>query len=218
MQYPKVFGEQATIDRVCTGTSIARYGDGEFKIAKGGECVSQERDSKLAVELSQILVENNPNCIVGIPTMDPKGPKYQKWARYINVYPKQLAPKKSYWSAFISRPDSAPWIDTKEFFDALESLWRDQTVTLVACGERSLKMEFLLQTGAYAVNWVKCPRRDAYRVIDELEQECLAHPTKRVIMCAGPTATCLASRLSKKGKHAVDLGHIGMFWRRYAQT
>jgi hypothetical protein len=35
-----------------------------------------------------------------------------------------------------------------------------------------------------------------------------------VIICLGPTATVLAERLAKKGVHALDLGHIGMFMRR----
>jgi hypothetical protein len=217
MIYPPVLDEYDTLNAVLAGKSIARYGDGEFKIAKGGECVSQARDPKLSIELSRILVEPNAACIIGIPTMDPRGPKYAKWARYANIYPRQLHSKKQYYSAFISRPDSAPWINTKEFFDKIESLWRGKSVTLVACGERSLTKEFLYQTGAYAVNWVQCKRRDAYAQINELQQACLDSPFERVILCAGPAATCLAWRLSSK-KHAVDLGHIGMFWRAYANS
>lgn len=216
MHYPAVVGEVDTMTEVMKGKSIARFGDGEFKIARGGECVSQMRDRKLTQELSAILTGNNPHCIVGIPTMDPEGPKYHKWARYKDQYPKQLLPKRKYYSAFISRPDSAPWINTPEYFDMLEGLWRGQSVTLVGCGERSLKMDFLYQTGAYAVDFIKCPRRDAYSVIDVIERACMDSPNHRVLLCAGPTATCLADRLSRKGKHAVDLGHVGMFWRPYA--
>lgn len=216
MIYPPVVDEHDTLDLVIGGKSIARYGDGEFKIAKGGECVSQERDPRLTVELASILVQHSKKVLTAIPTMDPRGPKYNKWARYSNVYPRQLNPKKTYYSAFISRPDSAPWINTKEFFDKIEGLWKGQSVTLVACGERSLTKEFLYQTGAYAVNWVPCPRRDAYRVIDDLEKDCMSSPFERVLLCAGPTATCLAWRLGHRGKHAIDLGHIGMFWRAYA--
>lgn len=215
MHYPKVIGEFETLRLVCVGHSIARFGDGEFKIAKGGACVSQVADPKLSQELREILVGSNKGAlIVGIPTMDPDGPKAGQWARYKNIYPRLLNPKKVYHSAFITRPDSAPWIDTPTYFDEMESLWRDKEVALVGCGERSLKEDFLYETGAKKVFFVKCARRDAYADIDALEAAVVLTGAKTAILCAGPTATCLAARLSKK-LHAIDLGHVGMFWRRY---
>lgn len=217
MEYPKVVGEWETLREVVNGKSIARFGDGEFKIASGGQCVSQERSPALSRELSAILVGHNPRCLVGIPTMDEAGPKYGKWARYRNIYPKQLAKGRKYYSAFISRPDSAlEEANTAEYFDLIESLWRGRVVGLVGCGERSLTEEFLMQTGAAKVAYQPCPRRDAYAVIDRLEDATLAMGVERVLLCAGPAATCLADRLSKKGMHAIDIGHIGMFWRAYA--
>jgi hypothetical protein len=217
MHYPRVVNEHLTLAEVLKGRSIARFGDGEFKIAKGGSCVSQIADKKLAEELSSILLANDKQCLVGIPTMDPAGPKYDRWARYKHIYPRQMSPKKEYFSAFISRPDSAPWIDCKEYFDRMQSLWEGREVALVGCGERSIKTEFLMDTGAAAVAFIQCPRRDAYAVIDDLETAVLKSKFDRVILCAGPTATCLAMRLSRKGVHAIDLGHVGMFWRGYAK-
>jgi len=35
-----------------------------------------------------------------------------------------------------------------------------------------------------------------------------------ILLCLGPTATVLAWRLAKRGKWALDLGHIGMFMKR----
>lgn len=217
MHYPRVLSENATLDQILKGKSIARFGDGEFKIAKGGSCVSQIADKKLAEELSAILLSNDLQCLVGVPTMDPAGPKYAQWARYRHIYPKQMSMKKEYASAFISRPDSAPWIDCKDFFDRMQKLWEGREVALVGCGERSIKTDFLLQTGAATVAFVPCARRDAYTQIDELEAAVLKTKFDRVILCAGPTATCLAMRLSRRGIHAIDLGHVGMFWRGYAK-
>jgi hypothetical protein len=78
--------------------------------------------------------------------------------------------------------------------------------------------EFLINTGAATVFHARCFRRDAYSQIDELEAACLRSGMARAILCAGPTASCLAMRLSRKGMHAIDLGHIGMFWRRYERS
>lgn len=212
MSYPEVLGEFETLDLVLQGKSIGRFGDGELGgHARGHKNVSQIADPKLTRELKALLVDPPKNCLVGIPTMNPAGK--QTWLKYKDAYARFLNPRVQYVSAFISRPDSAPWIDTPEFFDKMESLWRDQEVTLVGNGVRSLKPDFLRGHGA-DVNFVECPYRDAYAEIDRLEEACL-RAGRRVILCAGPTATVLAARLTRSKLHAIDLGHAGMFWRRY---
>jgi hypothetical protein len=49
--YPEVLGERETLEAIHTGRSIARYGDGELRVALGRKCVSQEADENLAREL-----------------------------------------------------------------------------------------------------------------------------------------------------------------------
>jgi FkbM family methyltransferase len=61
---------------------------------------------------------------------------------------------------------------------------------------------------------VLCSYEDAYGQIDYLENAVIETGAKIAILCAGPTATCLAWRLSKLGIQALDLGHIGQFWRQ----
>ena len=39
-------------------------------------------------------------------------------------------------------------------------------------------------------------------------------PDHSVLLCLGPTATVLAVDLCARGVHAVDLGHLGMFWKK----
>lgn len=214
--YPPVIGEQETLQRVLDGASIARFGDGEFNHVRGRKNVSQVVDKRLTEELQAVLVSAPKSCLVGIPTMNPVGPKYANWSVYKDTYAQYLNPKRRYYSAFITRPDSAPWIDQSVFYDAVESLWAGKRVTLVGNGKRSITREFLLGTKAAEVDFVQCPYRDAYAEIDALERRCIEVGRSRVILCAGPTATCLAVRLARHGFHAVDLGHIGMFWRRYA--
>lgn len=212
LQYPRVLSEEETLARVLSGHSIARFGDGEFKIAAGNGCVSQIADKRLQAELQEVLLLPRHRCLVAIPRLDPRSPKIENWSKYKDKYPRFLTSTKEYGSAFITRPDSAPWIFTREFYDGLRSLWRGQTVVLVSGSDRSLTPDFLMRTGATGVVHVECARRDAYAQIGELETKILNAGPDRVILCCGPTATCLAWRLSEHGVHAVDLGHVGMFW------
>ncbi len=230
MKYPHVLSEEETLDNVLRGASIGRYGDGEMNIARGGNCVSQIKNPALAAELKLILGgtlhKHASNFIVGIPRLDSRSPKFENWkkqARYFQELVVERPPKHFiYGSSFITRPDSAPGINTKDYFDAVESLWRGQTVILVGNGKRSLTKQFLEETGAKGVGWIECPYRDAYasagsiyKSVTQLAQAC---SIKRVLLCCGPTATILADKLAGAGLHAIDLGHIGMFWRRYLDT
>lgn len=212
LRYPRVVDEDTTLQQVLSGKSIARYGDGEFKIVRGQPCVSQVAVPALTASLREILVSENPQCLVGIPRLVAHSPKYANWRRYEGTYPAYLSSSRVYHSAFISRPDSAPWIWTPDYYDRMQQLWRDMRVGLVAGSERSLTPDFLRETGASEVVFFQCRRRDAYAEILTLKKQIIDSGVKRVILCAGPMATVLAWNLSLLGVHAIDLGHIGMFW------
>lgn len=216
-QYPRVVNENDTLDAVLSGRSLTRYGDGEFRLAMGGaRNVSQVAHPRLRQELCEILVTPQKFCLVAIPDMNDKSPKWWFWGKYQNKYPRMLHPKMTYYSQFITRPDSAPSIDVPEFYDRMEKLWVGEEVVLVRGSERSLVEERGTMLLAKKVHPVLCARRDAYEEIDRVEKDVLALNTKRVLLCAGAMATVLTYRLAKQGLHAIDLGHIGYLWRLYA--
>lgn len=49
---------------------------------------------------------------------------------------------------------------------------------------------------------------DAYAQVDALEQRLVAVPADIFLLSLGPTATVLAARLSRRGRRAIDIGHI----------
>lgn len=215
MKYPAVHSEEETLREVLGGRSLSRYGDGEFRLVGGSDCVSQVASKELAAELALILKAPG-ECLVGIPRLDKRSPKIANWRKYESIYPRYLTEGKSYYSAFISRPDSAPWINTSSFFDDIESLWTDQEIALVYGTDRSLSANFPAMSRAAKVHSILCARRDAYTQIGELTEAVIRTGAKRAILCCGATATCMAWRLAERGVHAVDLGHVGQLWRPYA--
>lgn len=214
-QYPTVISEAATIEEAFAGRNLARYGDGELKNAMGGNCVSQPADPNLARELREILKKPADGCLPCIPNLNSKTPKRQSWLNwaqkpYLDLYDLN----RVYGSSFVTRPDSAPWCDTTQYWDRIKDLWRGLDVALVAGTMRSLRPEMLEE--AASVQPISAPsgqRGDgAYAQIDRIEEECVA-ARKRILLCLGPTATVLANRLARRGVWAQDLGHIGMFMR-----
>lgn len=213
-----VIPEHDVIQLAANGQSLARYGDGELRLCVGGDAKAQRvRDPKLVDELRTILKVVVPNLIVCIPDFN-RGPRIRAWRQYLDPpkYAALYSPMMTYGSAFVSRPDSAPWIDTPDYWKAVRSIWLGKAVVLVAGAlDKSLDPQSLLASGAREVGLIEAPRENAYREIDRIERMLdPVPPSVPVLICLGPTATVLAWRLAKKGKHALDLGHIGMFMKR----
>jgi hypothetical protein len=201
--------EAETLGHAAGGRSIARFGDGELRLAVGSGCSSQVADKDLAAELVGILTRPS-NVLPCIPNFQ-KTPNRKTWDRYAAGNFARLYALKIYGSSFITRPDNAPWIDNDEYWRSVERLWEGKDVVLVSGDSKSLRAEQIAET-ARSVRVVTGPRTNAYAVVDRLEEE-IAAPAGVVILCLGAAATVLAARLAHCGVHALDLGHIGMFMR-----
>jgi hypothetical protein len=161
-RYPSVIGEFDTLKALVAGASIARYGDGELKMCRVETppvgIKSQRGDTALSDRLREILIDSG-DCLVGIPNIHDvvkehvSDQKVEHWARHA-MYLTYLI-DRPYYSSFITRPDSAPWIHTPDYWHLL------------------------------------------------------------VLLGLGPTATVLAVDLCRRGIHALDLGHVAMFLRKY---
>ena len=207
--YPRVAGEFDTVRELLKGKSIARFGDGELKILEHRAYVREPENPKLTREMRGIIKRPHRDCLIGIPTMDPAGPKYMGWLRHEDRFCRYVSESDGnrYWSAFITRPDSAADpIESPEYFALLSQLWIGRSVAVVS--EKTSKLLACVRRSS-TVTHIECPRHMAYAQIDELERAVVkANPDVAVLSC-GPTATCLANRLSELGIQALDLGSIG---------
>lgn len=208
--YPQVLSEFETLVRVVAGASLARFGDGELRQADHAVNIKpQVRDSALTARLRGIL-QDSGDCLVGIPNIHARGPKDTHWRTYAGYC--RLLSDRTYGSAFITRPDSAPWINDEPYWNLMQSLWLDREVTLVRGAQKSFTKEELLLSGASQVHEVLCKPQDAWADYDAILRE--VGTPDRVLLCLGPTATVMAVDLCAKGVHAIDLGHAGMFWKK----
>jgi hypothetical protein len=208
-EYPAVLSEQATLDLLSAGRSIARYGDGEFKLCLGHPCISQAWHPALQNRLRSILRKSGV-CLVGIPNLSIK--KKPFWNEYRDRRYVDLLADRAYVSAFITRPDSAPAISTPPYWAQVESLWAGRRVTLVRGSDKSLRPENL--TAAASVTEIRCLRQHTWSTYSDLLARTIESAPEVAILCCGPTATVLAVDICARGIQALDLGHIGMFMRR----
>lgn len=210
----KTLSESETLEAAHAGRSIARFGDGELKLAVGSHAKSQRADHNLASRLRTILKNaGDKRGLVCLPAPNPKSPKFKLWMGYDRPpYTDLLRPNATYGSAFITRPDSAPWIDTPKYWDRVTDLWRGRDVVLVRGSTKSFTARDLKE--AKSVHEILAPRQHAFTEASALFKT-LKSEKRRVILCLGATATVLAWFLAEDaGVHALDLGHCGMFMRR----
>ena len=209
MIYPRVLSEDETLAQAYS-RSLARFGDGELRIATGKGCSSQEPSEGLTNEFREILAGRS-RALPCLPNIFGGTPRQKSWEPYAHKkYTRWFSRKVIYGSAFITRPDSMPHIDRPDYWDKVRGLWRHKDTVLVRGDEKSLTASMLQE--AARVREVIGPRVHAYQEIDRIEEE-ISLPSGPVILCLGATATALAHRLAQKGVHALDLGHIGMFMR-----
>lgn len=216
--YPAVLNEMDTLASVVGGRSLARYGDGEFKMCyAGGRIKSQAAHPILTRRLAEILHDSG-DCLVGIPNIhdclanNPNEQKKEFWTKHLKF--DALLTDRHYVSSFITRPDSAPWIDTPEYWALLECLWKGRDVTLVRGSGKSFTDERLIEWGAKSVREILAPKNSAWSDYDELMGR-IGTPDHPVLICLGPAATVMAVDLCAKGVHAVDMGHVAMFYKKH---
>lgn len=212
MSYPAVASERETLEAAHRGLNLARYGDGELKIARGADAKSQAGNPQLAQRLRSILMAKPRACLVCIPNIESKTPKIDFWRQYAGgAYTRFYNGRRGYGSSFITRPDSAPWIDVPDYWARVIDLWRDRDVVLVRGSSKSLCASDLGL--AKSVEEIVVSRQHAWADYEALMAR-LGGEKRRVLLCLGATATVLAFDLAALGVHALDLGHVGMFLRK----
>ncbi len=205
--------EHPTLDKLLEGHSIARFGDGEIRLAIGRDVKHQKAIPKLSEELRHIL-KNPTKCLVGVPYICMNSPKYAVWKHYDTpVYKSLYNPEKQYYSAFITRPDSAPLIDKPTYWQNVKKLWLEKNIIVVSGSRKGFRDSDLLHE-ASSVKFIESVPTEAYAEIDNIEKEIGDDTSKVVLLSLGATATVLAWRLAEKGFQALDLGHLPMFMRR----
>lgn len=211
----KIRDEYETLRKLREGFSIARFGDGEAKLMRGADAMRELRNPKLAAELMDALQHPHERCLRGVLREMPESPKGESLMRHALELQRYMDPAQEYWSAHISRADHCPWMETKEYAELAHSLWRGKRAAVIA--------EDLLVSTCRAVSLtarevihIPCPHRETYAVIDEIEQSTVDAEPDVVVMAAGPSATCLANRLSKRGIQALDFGRIGSLIVRHS--
>ena len=212
---PKVLNEKDTFKLVRDKKmNLARYGDGEFKLARGASIRLQSGSKEIQYHMQNILMNPNPNVLPAIQNIyDPKlfnmlpPGKKKFWQTYKSPeILKFIDPGRVYGSSFVGRKDNAPWISCDDILE-WRTLWEDQVVISVV-GHVKWDIDIIDNTKKKIT--INGPPSEAFSEFDTIYKKIKDAWEKEnayvVVLHLGPTATILANELAKDGIWAIDLG------------
>ena len=230
--YPRFYSIDYTIEKLCDGASMSRYGDGEFALMDNYQRQGfQKLDERLIERLREIIMVNEDDFCLGIADnygsleiLNHDG----AWGIRNYLKPavrrsqqKWLVNERMYHNAYISRPyalyeDNNTDAPLKRF-NKLRQIWEGRDVIFVEGNQTRLGYGNDLFDNAHSIRRIECPAVDAFSRYDDILAACINNGDNRTLflIALGPTATVLAYDLFKKGYQAIDIGHLDLEYEWY---
>ena len=235
---PVILTKEATIEAIKNGSSIARYGDGEFALMAGtGDPGFQKLDERLQAELISCFRTHNRKLLVCAGVVDVRRKKEEadsifRWKRYYAVRTfwrvRRLFDKKYiYGNAGITRfyqPENSKGYDYPRlaiYVDNLRSIWTNKDLLIVEGQDTKLGCGNDLFSNALSIRRIVCPSVNAFSLIDQIFKKCISYMDScikppLVLISLGPSASVLATWIATRTKYqAIDIGHVDVVYMWY---
>lgn len=212
-----------TIDKLKTGYSMVRFGDGEFKIMGGiSQNNYQNTDAGLSEGLKKVIksAEENSKLLVCIPSManllensTEQSKKYWTihFVKCIKHYKENCRKDAIYGDAFVTRPYMTFKDRSRcsEWFKEIRSLFDYKEFVLIEGKYSRLGVGNDLFKNVKSLERILCPPKNSYEKYAEiLEEAKKISKNKTILLSIGPAGKMLAYELFKDGYTVLDIGHI----------
>ena len=216
-EYPKVCREEETLEKLIQDrSSIARFGDGEFKLIIGERHKSfQDVNEDLNARMLGVLRSEHPNLLIAIhPVRDFDG-LGRIWKKFIIRIGSQvlglLDKDQTYESTGVFH--LLPENDEMAFKNRIRSikrLWEKRKILMVVGKGSRFRFEPELFDNVTSVDYVYGPAKNAFLEYDRLMGEVRQRDKDEylILLVLGPTATVMAHDLARKGYQAIDFGQM----------
>ncbi len=212
-----VMSTSETIDFICKhGTSIARFGDGEYECMSGNSIDFQKKSERLQKRLLEILRSDSESCLIAFHNYDAPDFEHIKsfknfeymdgcFAQVSKHLLKYTSADRVYGNALMSR---LPMFQ-EGGVENIKRLWAGRDAVLVTGKGSAFELDLRLFHDLESFSYVYGLARHAFSKYDALLDDCLQFDKDKLFLIAlGPTATVLAYDLSQQGYQALDIGHL----------
>ena len=225
LEIPIIKSSNETVSKIIHDRcSLARFGDGEFRVMKNRGIRFQSASPELVKKLDLVLNSNKSNLLLALPdcfgSLEDYRPKaadfWRKWlvAKRPRVYA-SLDMERSYYNAFFSRAymiynkTEQHYINCQTYFENIKQIWAGRDVIICEGENTRFGLFNDLLDGANSISRILCPARNAYDKYDDILSAFEnINNDKLVLIALGPTATVLVYDLHGRGFQAIDIGHL----------
>lgn len=225
-QFPHVLTTKETLNRLLSEKlSLARFGDGEFKLIngislgiQGTPSEYQVADPELSSRLQSILMTPPPNLLVSIIPFESKVEDIKNINKGLSFYQNFWIENWPFLKALISteKPNIFGNANISRKTSFLENtvtniklLWEQEDVIFVVGKNSHFSFDERLFNNVKSSEFYHAPSKSAFSHYDTIISDLTKQPsTKLFLISLGPTATVLAADLTQRGYRALDLGHL----------
>lgn len=227
---PNIGNTEEAIDKITKeGSSLVRFGDGEFEIMAGKErAVFQNYNPLLAKRLLEIVKSNNSKLLIAIANNYGSLEQYtEEVADGIREYMTDdvrkfhlsiLNMKKVYYDAYMFKC-YYPYKDkktTQKRVEQIKKIWNQRDVVLIEGDKTRTGYENDLLDNANSIKRILAPTKNAFDKYDEIFEEALKLPPNALILITlGPAGKVLTYDLFNKGYQVIDIGQVDMDYDWY---
>lgn len=218
-EFPKVHSCRETIEKLISGASICRYGDGEYALMRGRSIYYQNANPVLAKRLAEILAVQSTDkllvAITGFKAMPSIDTPIHFWHRYwANGWAKLKSYFKQgeYYNSFVSRALVFNAVSVED----IKRIWADREVVFVVGHGSRFVLDPRLFANVKSHRFIYVKPQNAFDEYDEILSTCKKCDKETLFfISAGPTATVLAYDLTNMGYQALDMGHLPNCYAEY---
>ncbi|WP_104746621.1 GT-D fold domain-containing glycosyltransferase [Helicobacter bilis] len=207
---------------VNTNKSIIRFGDGEYIIMGGGGIPFQEYNKELADKLSEIILSDYDNLLIGLgeelfhsPSPDSSPTTHEFLYSWVvenyDIIMKYAKFGKEYANTAISQ--LYPWKpgckeEIEMHYNMFKQIFSNKKLVLV-CGDRVIANTKFNILEEFQVEYIYGPTKHAYGDIDRLRKELndKVSGDEVLLFALGPAGKVLAYEMFLKGFRVLDIGH-----------
>lgn len=223
----EVMSLEETLDRVIAGKlSVARLGDGEYRLIAQKNLWLQKANPLLRERLIGVLSANDSRLLVCITdnTIRLSQPfqnisfSVRCFAQTFPIIKGYLVPGYRYGNAFMTRfylqerdRSRAPIL-----FQKCKEIWAGRDVVIIEGEYTRFGVGNDLLKEAHSVRRILCPSKNAFESYREILEAAKEFESEVLFLIAlGATATVLAFDLCQVGYQAIDIGHLDLEYEWY---
>lgn len=226
MKSYKIFSSEETIKEIVEHKkSIARFGDGEFRLIFGKNISFQIFNKTLKNKLLTVLKSSLNKLLVGIFKIEECKNK-KAWnslvERYKVNFEKILDKHKIYYSSFITRLFSLrDHINLDRYMKEFKKIWNNRDILIIEGEKTRIGIGNDLFKNSKSIKRIIGPYINAFNAYDkilEFFKKLLIDKNTLILIALGPTATVLSYDLTKMGYQAIDIGHLDIQYEYYKRN